>query len=185
MSTETILEVEKVQSYLSFSLEDELFALGVNRVIEILEVPKITKIPRAPEYMTGVINLRGSVLPLVDTRIKFGMSPVEYTVNTCIVVMEITIEGESVRLGAIVDAVLEVLEVDESIVQSSPSIDAKYKLEFIKGMIHIQEEFIMLLNIDEVFSLENIEQIKISSDLENKSKKEAKTKTSTKKKKSK
>ncbi|MDH5367842.1 MAG: chemotaxis protein CheW [Cyclobacteriaceae bacterium] len=175
MSTESIINENAVQSYLSFRLEDELFALGVNRVIEILEVPKITKIPRAPNYMTGVINLRGSVLPLVDTRIKFGMSPLEFTVNTCIVVMEIDIEGESIQLGALVDAVLEVLEVDESTVQTSPSIDAKYRLEFIKGMVHIQDKFIMLLNIDEVFSLENIEQLKVSKEMgakeENKNKK--------------
>lgn len=178
---ETIIETETAQSYLSFKLEDELFALSVSKVIEILEVPKITKIPRAPDYMTGVINLRGSVLPLVDTRIKFGMPPLEFTVNTCIIVMEIVVEGESIQLGALVDAVLEVLEVDESTVQSSPTIDAKYKLEFIKGMIHIEEKFIMLLNIDEVFSLENIEQLKVGKEVgtkeESKNKSESSSKT--------
>ena len=167
MSTETISENTAVKSYLSFRLEEEIFALGVDRVIEILEVPKITKIPRAPDYMTGVINLRGNVLPLVDTRIKFGMTPLEFTVNTCIVVIEIEIEGESIRLGILVDAVLEVLEVDDSTMQSSPSIDAKYKLEFIKGMVNVQDNFIMLLNIDEVFTLENIEQLKVTKNPEN------------------
>jgi len=164
MSTETIVEESTVQSYLSFRLDKELFALNVGRVIEILEVPKITKIPRAPQYMTGVVNLRGSVLPLVDTRIKFGLDAITFTVNTCIVVMEIEVEGETIQIGALVDAVLEVLEVDESTIQSSPSIDAKYRLEFIKGMVQVDDKFIMLLNIDEVFSLENIEELKLGKE---------------------
>lgn len=162
-----IIETEEskdIQAYLSFKLSDELFALGVGKVIEILEVTKITKIPRAPSYMKGVINLRGNVLPLIDTRIKFGLPPIEFTVNTCIVVMDIEVEGESIQIGALVDAVLEVLDIDEKNIQSSPSIDAEYKMEFIKGMVHIGDDFIMLLNIDEVFSLEDIELLKVSKD---------------------
>jgi len=171
MSNETNIEKTNIQSYLSFRLGGELFALSVNRVIEILEVPKITKIPKAPDYMSGVINLRGSVLPLLDTRIKFGMTPIEFSVNTCIIVLEIEVEGEIIQLGTLVDAVLEALEIDESTMQSSPSINAKYKLEYIKGMVQIQEKFIMLLNIDEVFSLENIEPVKISKIEDNKEEK--------------
>ena len=178
MSTETNIENTKIQSYLSFRLENELFALSVDRVIEILEVPKITKIPKSPDYMSGVINLRGSVLPLVDTRIKFGMTPIEFTVNTCIIVLEIEVEGETIQLGTLVDAVLEALEVDESTMQSSPSIDAKYRLEFIKGVVHVQEDFIMLLNIDEVFSLENIEPVKMSKEVGTERKMEEKIKPS-------
>lgn len=164
MNREEIKESKDLRPYLSFKLSDELFALGVEKVIEILDVPKITKIPRAPSYMKGVINLRGHVLPLVDTRIKFGLPPIEFTVDTCIVVMEIDVEEESIQLGALVDAVVEVFDVDRKTIQPSPSIDAKYKLDFIQGMIHKEKDFIMLLHIDKVFSLQDIEELKVSKE---------------------
>jgi len=142
-----------ISSYLSFMLDDQLFALNVQKVIEILEVPPITKIPRAPEYMAGVINLRGNVLPLIDTKVKFGLPPVERTINTCVIVIEITVEGETMNIGTLVDEVLEVLEVDKKEIKPSPTIEAKYNLDFIEGVFRKDEEFIMLLNLSEIFSL--------------------------------
>ena len=95
---------------------------------------KITEVPKSPDYMKGVINLRGAVLPVIDTRIKFGMTPTEYTTNTCIVVMEVEMEGDMVQVGALVDSVQAVLELDEAQIQPPPSIGSKYKSEFIYGM---------------------------------------------------
>jgi len=142
----------QISSFLSFKLDKELFAIPVMKVMEIVEVPTITKIPQAPEFMKGVINLRGTVLPVIDTHIKFGMTPLELTVNTCIVVLKVEIDEESVHVGALVDSVLGVFEMDEKNIQPSPTIGAKYRADFIKGMIEEQNQFMMLLDINKVFS---------------------------------
>lgn len=150
-------ELDQVMhSFLSFTLDGEFFAVDVKKVIEILEVPAITKIPLAPKYLSGIINLRGKVLPLVDTKVKFGLEPVEFTVDTCVIVMEIKIEDETIQIGTLVDSVLEVMEVADNAIQPSPSVDAKYKLEFIRGMYRKDDDFILLLNLDEVFSIEEM-----------------------------
>lgn len=147
-------------SYLSFKIGSELFAAHVSQVINILELTKITKVPRAPEYMLGVINLRGSVLPVIDTRIKFGITLSDYTTHTCIIVMEINIEGDSIHVGALVDSVQEVLEVEQKFILPAPNIGSKYKSEFIKGMMNINNTFIMLLDIDKVFSSDELIMLK-------------------------
>ncbi|HAN19338.1 MAG: hypothetical protein A2X13_01560 [Bacteroidetes bacterium GWC2_33_15] len=147
-------------SYLSFHLGEEEFAAHVGKVLNILEMTRITEVPKAPEYMKGVINLRGTVLPVVDTRIKFGMSPTVYTPNTCIVVMEVEIENDNVQVGALVDSVQAVLEIEDSQVQPPPSIGSKYKSEFIYGMTRFDEKFIMLLDMDKVFSSDDIQSLK-------------------------
>lgn len=144
------------QSYLTFRLDDELFATSVENVLEILELSKITKVPRSPRFMRGVINLRGNVLPVIDARLKFGLPRAEDTVNTCILVLNIHVEGENLRLGALVDAVQEVIEIDSSNIQPAPSIGSKYRSEFIEGMVKLNEQFIMLLNLDKVFNSDDI-----------------------------
>lgn len=152
---EEISEVDS-NSYLTFLLGEEHFAVSVIKVIEILEVPKITVVPRAPDYLRGVINLRGSVLPVLDTRIKFNLSATEMTVSTCIVVLEVVIEDELVVLGALVDAVNEVIELKKEDIKPSPSLGGTYNIEFIEGVVRIKDEFIMLLNIGKVFSTDEL-----------------------------
>ncbi len=166
------------QSYLTFKLDKEIFGSTVNRVSEIVEVPKITKVPKAPEYMRGVINLRGKVLPVIDTRIKFGMTSVQDTVDTCIVVLDIEMEGENITIGALVDGVSEVLTIDDSRIESAPSLGNKYKSEVIDGMYKHDEDFIMLLNIDKVFSGDEVVLLAESAETE---KNEAKKKKNEKK----
>jgi purine-binding chemotaxis protein CheW len=144
------------QSYLTFRLDDELFATSVADVSEILELSKITKVPRAPHFMRGVINLRGTVLPVIDTRLKFGLDKTPDTVNTCILVLNLEIDDQHVILGAVVDSVQEVLDIDATVIQAAPSIGSRYKSEFISGMVKHQDQFIMLLNIGLVFSTEEI-----------------------------
>ncbi|HAN19336.1 MAG: chemotaxis protein CheW [Bacteroidetes bacterium GWC2_33_15] len=148
--------MDKTISYLSFHLGEEEFAAHVSKVLNILEMIKIIEVPNAPEYMKGVINLRGTVLPVVDTRVKFGMTPTVYTPNTCIVVMDVEIENEMVKVGALVDSVQAVLEIEESMIQPPPSIGSKYKSEFIYGMAKIDDKFIMLLDMEKVFSNDEI-----------------------------
>lgn len=143
---------DTLNSFLTFRLGDELFAANVGKVIEILEVPKITKVPRSPDFMRGVVNLRGSVLSVIDSRIKFGMPVVQDTINTCIIVMVVKVEGQDITLGAIVDSVQEVMEIDNSQMQEMPTIGSKYKSEFIEGMVKRDDQFIMILNIDALFS---------------------------------
>jgi len=153
MNNETITELN---SDLSFNLGEEQFAANVGKVLNILEMTKITEVPKAPDYMKGVINLRGTVLPVVDTRIKFGMTPTVYTTNTCIIVMEIDLEGEHVQVGALVDSVQAVLEINDEEIQPPPSIGSKFKSEFIEGMAKVEDKFIMILNMEKVFSSEEI-----------------------------
>ena len=149
-------QIDTLNSFLSFRLGDELFAANVSKVLEILEIPKITKVPRSPSFLRGVINLRGNVLPVIDTRNKFGLPAVDDSVNTCILVLNVSIEGKDLTLGAVVDAVQEVMEIDEASIQALPSVGSKYNSEFIDGMLKLNDEFIMILNLDLVFSSEEV-----------------------------
>jgi purine-binding chemotaxis protein CheW len=142
---------ESIQ-YLTFKLADEIFALDVAKVREILEVTTITKVPQTPDFMRGVINLRGSVVPVVDMRLKFGMSMTEQTVNTCIIVVEISLDGDSLVLGALADSVQEVVEMEAEKIEPAPHIGTKLNTDFIRGMGKIDDHFVMILDIDRIFS---------------------------------
>jgi purine-binding chemotaxis protein CheW len=138
--------------YLTFTLADEVFAVDVARVREILEMPGITKVPQVPDFMRGVINLRGCVVPVIDLRLKFGMEETAQTVNTCIIVVEVAMDGENVVLGALADSVQEVIEMEPSQIEAAPHIGTHLKTEFLKGMGKHNEHFVMILDIDKVFS---------------------------------
>lgn len=142
--------------YLTFKLQEEVFAVDVAKVREILDLVTITKVPQTPEFMRGVINLRGSVVPVVDMRLKFGLSRTESTVNTCIIVMEISLDEETTVVGALADSVQEVLELDAEQIEPAPRIGTHLNTEFIKGMGKIGEHFVMILEIDKVFSAEEL-----------------------------
>jgi len=142
--------------YLTFNLSDEVFAVDVGRVREILEITSITKVPQTPEFMRGVINLRGSVVPVIDMRLKFGMSETERTVNTCIVVVEVDMDGENIVLGALADSVQEVIEMESSQIEAAPHIGTHLNTDFIKGMGKHEGRFVMILDIDKIFSGEEL-----------------------------
>jgi len=146
----------QTQSYLTFKLEDELFAINVSKVLEILEMKPITKVPKAPVFMKGVINLRGNILPVIDTRNKFSMPQQDFTIDTCIIVLNINNGGDSLLVGAIVDSVQKVIDIPGESIQPSMSMGAIYREDFISGIGKIDEDFIMILNIDKVFSTEEI-----------------------------
>lgn len=154
-------------SFLSFKLGEETFAANVEKVLNILELTKITKIPKAPVYMKGVINLRGAVLPLIDTRIKFDMGETEFTNNTCILVLDIHLNGEPVQVGALVDSVQEVIELKDDDVSPPPSLGNKYKSEFIEGMARVNDEFVMLLDMDLLFTLDELSVLKEITKIKN------------------
>ena len=138
--------------YLTFVLDDELFALDIATVREVLEFRDVTKVPRMPPYMLGVINLRGNVVPVLDLKQKFGMGRTERTVAACVIIAEVTVEDEPVVLGALADSVQEVFDLDPGQVEPPPKIGTRLDTEFIQGMGKKGEEFVILLDIDRVFS---------------------------------
>lgn len=154
----------KTNSYLSFCLGNEVYAAHVKSVLNILEITTITRIPKAPDYMEGVINLRGSVLPVVDTRVKLGMEKMGATKDTCIIVLEVLVEGDKIMIGSIVDGVKEVLEIDQHEILPPPNIGNKFQSQFIKGMYKVDEEFIMILNMDKIFSPDELISLKQNFD---------------------
>ncbi len=149
-----------INSYLSFKLDNELYAAHVSKVLNILEMTRITRVPKAPAYMKGVINLRGMVLPVIDTRIKFAMPEAQYTDKTCIVVMDLEIDGELVHVGALVDEVVAVLEIDNKQIEPPPGIGKTYRSDFITGVAKVEDNFVMILDMIKIFSTGEIESIK-------------------------
>jgi purine-binding chemotaxis protein CheW len=149
--------ISETRQYLTFKLNDEVFGVDVAQVREILDYIKITKVPQTPDFMCGVINLRGSVVPVVDMNLKFGMEKSEKTVNTCIVVVEVNLEGSTTVIGALVDSVQEVFEIESHNIEPAPRIGTKLKTEFIKGMGKQDDKFIIILDIDKVFSFDELE----------------------------
>jgi purine-binding chemotaxis protein CheW len=122
----------------------------------VLDFTAITKIPRTPDFMSSVINLRGNVVPVVDLRLCFEMSRTEKTVNTCIVVMEMLVEGEATVIGALADSVEEVIDLEPDQIQPPPKIGTQIRSDFIKGMGKRDSQFIMILDIDRVFSADEL-----------------------------
>jgi purine-binding chemotaxis protein CheW len=149
MSAAGIMETTQ---YLTFKLDDEVFALDITKVREVLDFTTVTKVPRTPEFMRGVINLRGSVVPVVDLRLKFGMSKTEKTVNTCIIIVEVKVDDETTVLGALADSVQEVMDLEPGHIEPAPKIGTRLNTEFIKGMGKRDDRFVILLDIDKVFS---------------------------------
>lgn len=156
MSAETIT---KTNQYLTFGLSNEVFAVEVGKVREILDYTTITKVPRTPEFMRGVINVRGSVVPVVDLRLKFGMTQTERTLGTCIIVLEIAVDGETIVLGALADSVQEVIELETEQIEPAPRIGVRVRNEFIRGMGKTDSGFIMILDIDTVFSTDELDMV--------------------------
>lgn len=154
-----VSKITEVRQYLTYKLEGEIFALDVGKVREILDYTNITRVPQTPEFMKGVINLRGSVVPVVDMRLKFGIAPQEKTVDTCIIVVEISIDNETTILGALVDSVQEVFELEPSQIEPAPRIGTKLRTDFILGMGKRDDQFVIILDIDKVFSCEDLEAV--------------------------
>lgn len=142
--------------YITFKLGDELFAIDVAQVREVLELPPITGVPTAPPYMRGVVNVRGKAVPVIDLRTKFGLPRTADTLNSRIVVMELELDGEATVVGGVADSVHEVIELEGGQIEPPPRIAMRWRTELIKGMGRRGDEFIIILNIEAVFSLEEL-----------------------------
>jgi len=151
--------------YLTFVLDEEDFALEIMKVKEVLDFINITRVPRMPGYLCGVINLRGNVVPVIDLRLKLGMTKIQRTVDTCIVIMEIHIDGELVQMGALTDAVKGVIELESKDIVSAPKLGTRLNTDFIRGMGKQDDQFIIILDIDRVLSAEDIAVLQDVKDL--------------------
>lgn len=146
--------------YLTFTLDGEAFATEITKVREVLEYTEVTRVPRTPEFMQGVINLRGNVVPVIDLRLQFGMAVCENTVDTCIIIIEVSIDGHSTVLGALADSVQEVIELHPDQLEPAPSLGTRVSNKFIQAMGKTHDErFIIVLDMDNVFSVEQIQQV--------------------------
>lgn len=148
--------LKDINQFLTFTLGKEIFALDIGTVREVLELTSITKIPRTPEFMRGVINLRGHAVPVVDMRLKLGMSKGADTVDTCIIIVEIEFDGEFTVMGALVDSVREVFEMTPDTIEAAPKMGAAINAEYIKGMGRQNDQFIIIIDINKIFSAEEL-----------------------------
>jgi len=158
------------QSYLTFRLGGEEFAAHVTHVLNIIEAPMITKVPKSPDYMEGVTNLRGTVLPVIDLKKKFFMPENENQEAAVVVVLETQKDGESndelLYVGAVVDEVVAVHEIADESIQEPPGLGGQYQSDFITGVVDIEGQFIMILDINNLFSNPEIERLKDQSNPE-------------------
>lgn len=144
------------QQYLTFLLADEMFAVGIQRVREIIEYGNVTTVPMMPRFVRGVINLRGSVVPVIDLSARFGRGISDIHRRTCVVIVEIEHEGAKQELGVIVDAVSEVLDIPQSEIEPAPAFGARLRADFISAMGKVGGRFVILLNVDRVLAVEEM-----------------------------
>lgn len=145
-----------LNSYFTFRIGSEKFAVNIGNMTKILELTEITKVPNSPRYFKGIINHFGDVLPVFDGRIKFGFPETENTKNTCILVLVVDVDGQPVSTGIIVDSVEKVLIFEPEQIKPAPSVGKGFKNEFIYGIATEEGEFVIILNIDKIFSDEEI-----------------------------
>ncbi len=138
--------------YLSFQVAGESYAVGVLQAREIIEYSTVTRVPHAPPAVRGVINLRGSVVPVVDLAVKFGLGPSEIGRRTCVVIVECVIEGEAMVMGVMADAVNHVLDLGPADIEPAPSFGTRVRTEYLKGMGKLEGGFVLLLDMDKLLS---------------------------------
>jgi purine-binding chemotaxis protein CheW len=143
------------RQYLTFFLADEQYAVGVLSVKEIIEYGIVTKVPTTPAYIRGVINLRGSVVPVVDLAVKFGLQAVPVSRRTCIIIMETMLLGERVVMGVVADAVSQVIQFSPQDIEAAPAFGTSVRLEYLEGMAKLGTKFVLILNMDHVFAADD------------------------------
>jgi len=146
---------QEPQQYLTFMLGGEVFAIGILHIKEIIEYGQLTTVPMMPDFIRGVINLRGAVVPVVDLASRFGGKPSAITRRSCIVILELRIGDDTQVIGVVVDAVNEVLEIAAGDIEPPPAFGTRIRTDFIQGMGKVQEKFIILLNVDSVLSADD------------------------------
>ncbi|EIM63863.1 chemotaxis protein CheW [Desulfobacter postgatei] len=157
--------ITQTSQYLTFKLDNEIYAMDITTVREVLDITQITKVPQMPDFMCGVINLRGSVVPVVDLRLKFGLEKAASVREACIVIIEIVLDDEETVLGILVDSVQEVITLEPEQIDPPPRIGIRLKTQFIKGMGKKDKEFIIILETVKVFSAEELAVVQTTDDI--------------------
>ncbi|MBW1940471.1 MAG: purine-binding chemotaxis protein CheW [Deltaproteobacteria bacterium] len=142
--------------YLTFTLANEEYGIGILKIREIIGMMPITTVPRTPEFVKGVINLRGKVIPVIDLRLRFGMGAIDYNERTCIIVVEIEGGQDTIQIGTVVDSVSEVLNIKGEDIEDTPTFGTKLDTDYILGMAKMEGGVKILLDIDRVLSSEEI-----------------------------
>ena len=145
-----------INQYLTFNVDKEHFAINVANIREVLEFQSVTKVPRMPDYMKGIINLRGSVVPVLDLKMKFGLGETLKGIDTSVIVTEIKLGDDEIVIGLLTDSVSEVVDIDEEHIEPAPRIGSNIDSSFIQGMGKKDEEFIIILNINKVLSSDEL-----------------------------
>ncbi len=159
--TETMDQAVKVMAdregkYLTFTLASEEYGIGILKIREIIGMMPITSVPQTPDFVKGVINLRGKVIPVMDLRLRFGMEAIDYSDRTCIIVVEIEGDGGAVQIGIVVDSVSDVLNIKGEEIEDTPTFGTKLNTDYILGMSKMEGGVKILLDIDKVLSAEEI-----------------------------
>ncbi len=149
-------ESEDQNQYLTFMLGGETYAIGILAIKEIIEYGQLTEVPRMPEFIRGVINLRGAVVPVIDLGARFGKTSSNVGRRTCVVIIEIESEEGQQVVGVMVDAVNEVLDIAASEIEPPPSFGAKIRADFIQGMGKVDGKFVIILDVDHVLSVDEM-----------------------------
>ena len=147
---------EPVSQYLTFVLSTEVFAMGILAIKEIIEYTDLTTVPMTPEYVRGVINLRGAVVPVLDLSVRFGRPPSPVTKRTCIVIVEVEAAGERHDMGLVVDTVNAVLDIPAQDIEPPPAFGAQVRTDYIQGMAKVNNRFVILLDVTRVLATEEL-----------------------------
>ncbi len=153
----------KTGKYLTFTLADETYGIGILKVKEIIGMMSITSVPQTPDFVKGVINLRGKVIPVIDLRLKFSMAAIPYSERTCIIVVEIDGESGTILIGIVVDSVSEVVNITQEEIEETPAFGSKLDTDYILGMAKMEGGVKILLNIDQVLSSVEISALESTS----------------------
>ena len=149
-------ETSTIEQYLTFNVAGDAYAIGILRVKEIIAFDSVTRVPRTPDFVRGVINLRGSVVPVIDLAMKFGYGEITTTGSTCIVIVEVDLDGKPVVMGLMVDAVDQVIDLGSAEIQPTPSFGTQVSVEFLTGMGRHGKSFVLILDIDKVLATNEI-----------------------------
>ena len=147
------------QVYLSFNIGNELFAINVQKVLEVLQKQTITPVPNAPNYITGIINFRGEVVPVFDTRIKFNLPSHNETDSYAIAVLDLIKNNEQMRIGATVDRVRDVITISNDDIKPVPPMSSTFSSDFLSGIVRLDDQFILLIDVDKVFTKSEMQKI--------------------------
>jgi len=153
---------DQAQQYLTFLLGGEMFAIVIHNIKEIIEYGSLTEVPMMQEYIRGVINLRGAVVPVIDLGARFGKQVTDVTRRTCIVIIEVESGEEKYDMGVLVDSVSEVLEIPATEIEPAPSFGTKIRADFIAGMGKLNDKFVIILSVNNVLSVDELAMLEVA-----------------------